>query len=89
MAFIPFPPGGTPAYMATEVVSSKYVTSAADIWSLGILAYELCMLELPFAHDDEITMHLKIGLASIPTIPIKTETCSIFSSLLIHHLFIL
>ncbi|EOD04145.1 hypothetical protein EMIHUDRAFT_250697 [Emiliania huxleyi CCMP1516] len=39
---------GTPAYLAPEIVGSRPYTEGADVWSLGVLLYELAALSLPF-----------------------------------------
>ena len=39
---------GTPEYMAPELVAQKDVTGQADLYSLGITAYELLTGKTPF-----------------------------------------
>lgn len=39
---------GTPAYMSPEALRSENVDSRADLFSLGVLAYELSLGRLPF-----------------------------------------
>lgn len=42
---------GTPLYMSAEVLQGSGYTFSADIWSLGCVLYELCMLKSPFKSD--------------------------------------
>jgi hypothetical protein len=46
---------GTPSYMAPEQAGSRpeRIGPATDIWSLGIIGYELVCGARPFAHSDE------------------------------------
>ncbi len=58
----PFGPGGltstksilgSPAYMAPEQLrSSRTVDARADLWSLGVIAYQLATGKLPYDHED-------------------------------------
>jgi serine/threonine protein kinase len=41
---------GTARYMAPEVASSENYTFSADIYSFGILLWQICTLETPFVH---------------------------------------
>jgi serine/threonine-protein kinase len=43
---------GSPAYMAPEQLrSSKYVDARVDVWSLGVIAFELLTMSVPFQGD--------------------------------------
>ena len=39
---------GTPYYIAPEIISGYQYNTQVDIWSLGVLLYELITLQLPF-----------------------------------------
>ena len=39
---------GTPYYLSPEVVQSKPYNTKTDIWSMGVMLYELCALKPPF-----------------------------------------
>merc|ERR550514_53642 len=39
---------GTPMYMAPEVFEGKEYTNLADLWSVGVSAYELLFGKFPF-----------------------------------------
>jgi serine/threonine-protein kinase len=71
---------GTPQYMAPERITSGDPGPAADIYSLGILYYEILTGQLPFNADDIATffqMHLKQAPAPPtklnPRIPVPLE----------------
>lgn len=39
---------GTPLYLSPELVDNKPYNEKTDIWSLGVILYELCALQPPF-----------------------------------------
>jgi NIMA (never in mitosis gene a)-related kinase 1/4/5 len=39
---------GTPYYLSPEVVQSNAYTNATDIWSMGVILYEMVALKPPF-----------------------------------------
>lgn len=39
---------GTPHYMAPEIITGKGYSFPVDLWSLGVITYELLCSKLPF-----------------------------------------
>jgi NIMA (never in mitosis gene a)-related kinase len=49
---------GTPYYLSPEICESLPYGQKSDVWSLGIVLFELCALELPFqAHSLPALVH--------------------------------
>jgi NIMA (never in mitosis gene a)-related kinase len=46
---------GTPYYLSPEIIENKPYNFKSDIWSLGVLLYEMCALKPPF---DASSLHL-------------------------------
>lgn len=44
---------GTPIYMSPQVLHQKSYTNKTDIWSLGVLFYELLFAKLPYYGSSE------------------------------------
>lgn len=59
---------GTPAYMAPEQVEGGKVTAASDIYSLGIVLYEIVTGALPFMGDSPLSTAVK-RLKEVPPSP--------------------
>ncbi len=60
---------GTPPYMSPEQISGfADVTHLADLYSLGIVAYEMFTGELPFMHEEMMPL-LMMHLTQTPTPP--------------------
>jgi NIMA (never in mitosis gene a)-related kinase len=51
---------GTPYYMSPEACQSQPYTSKSDVWSLGIILYELCTLRHAFSADNLLGLVFKI-----------------------------
>ncbi len=51
---------GTPYYLSPEIVQDKPYSFKSDIWSLGILLYEMTMLKMPFEATSLPMLSLKI-----------------------------
>jgi fused-like protein len=47
---------GTPLYMAPEVVQEQPYTHTADLWSLGVILYELSTGSPPFSAANLLTL---------------------------------
>jgi eukaryotic-like serine/threonine-protein kinase len=53
---------GSPLYMSPEQMrSSKYVDERADIWALGVIAYELLTGRVPFEADSILELCFKVA----------------------------
>ena len=59
---------GTPAYMAPEQVEGRPLTAAADIYSLGIVLYEMVTGKRPFTGDNQLSTAVQ-RLKSAPPPP--------------------
>eukprot|EP00928_Gymnodinium_smaydae_P085084 TRINITY_DN683_c3_g2_i1.p1 TRINITY_DN683_c3_g2~~TRINITY_DN683_c3_g2_i1.p1 ORF type:complete len:837 (+),score=189.12 TRINITY_DN683_c3_g2_i1:251-2761(+) len=54
---------GSPTYMAPEIVGGEVYGPACDIWSLGVIIYELCCFKKPFEGRSlgELVMRISSG----------------------------
>ena len=51
---------GTPYYLPPEVCNGAPYNTKADIWSLGVLSYEMCALRLPFQAESLPALIMRI-----------------------------
>jgi serine/threonine protein kinase len=51
---------GTPYYLSPELCEEKPYSKASDIWALGCVLYELCMLRHPFEAQTQPELLRKI-----------------------------
>lgn len=57
---------GTPSYMSPEQVAGKHVDGRSDLFSLGVMLYELTTGRLPFGGDSMATLMYQIANAPHP-----------------------
>lgn len=61
---------GTPYYISPEILKSRAYTCKTDIWSLGVLLFELCALDVPVKAPSLHELYKKItGLRRVPPLP--------------------
>ena len=51
---------GTPLYFSPELTLGQSYNFKSDIWSLGVLLYEMCALEPPFQGKTHVKLFSKI-----------------------------
>jgi CHASE2 domain-containing sensor protein len=61
---------GTPSYMSPEQLAGKKVDGRSDLFSLGVMFYQLASGQLPFTGDSMATLMFKI--ANEPHVSIRT-----------------
>lgn len=62
-------PVGTPLYQSPEVLEGKEYGSSSDMWSLGVLLYEMCMLAPPFDGSSFTNLLASVKAAKYKRIP--------------------
>jgi len=51
---------GTPYYLSPEILSNYSYSYSTDIWSIGVVLYELCALKPPFEANSLPLLAVKI-----------------------------
>jgi len=60
---------GTPYYLSPEIIQNKPYNFKSDIWSLGVLLYEMAALKMPFDATSLPMLSLKIMRGNYTTLP--------------------
>lgn len=74
-------PSGTLRYMSPEQSQNKFVTSATDIYSFGILLYEMLTGKLPYGKEPENISEMLTAIKASSIIPPSTYNSHIDGSL--------
>jgi serine/threonine protein kinase len=66
---------GTPLYMSPQLLENKHYSVKSDIWSVGMIAYEMITGEFPWKGEDpqELLKSIKTQQLQFPPIPISQE----------------
>ncbi|TDH11219.1 hypothetical protein EPR50_G00058540 [Perca flavescens] len=62
---------GTPYYMSPEVLNHQGYDSKSDIWALGCLLYEMCVLSHAFQAPSFLAVAMKIVEGETPALPAR------------------
>jgi eukaryotic-like serine/threonine-protein kinase len=76
--------GGTPPYMAPEVLQSNRFDTRADIFSLGVVFYEMLAGEHPFRSEDVRSTTKRILTESAPLLSVVNKKLPVRLVRLIH-----
>ena len=60
---------GTPYYLSPEIVENRPYSFKSDIWSLGVLLYEMISLKMPFDASSLPMLYVKIIRGAYNPIP--------------------
>lgn len=75
---------GTPYYLSPEIIEGREYTFKTDLWSLGVILYEMCALTPPFKANNLSFLALKIVKGNYTPIPscYSAELSNIIAKLL-------
>lgn len=52
---------GTPYYISPEIIKGKSYSVETDVWSMGIILYEMCALDVPIKAKNLHELYMKIS----------------------------
>ena len=78
------PTVGTPYYLAPEIWKSKKYGKESDIWSLGVILYEMCCLKYPFPATELDELEKKVLNDKADKFPngVNSEFIDLFNKML-------
>ena len=74
---------GTPLYMSPQLLSKQPYTSKCDVWSIGILFYEMIFGHHPWAGNGIISLYNNIMKEKEVYFPPEVEISEVTRSLII------
>jgi serine/threonine-protein kinase len=77
---------GTAAYLAPEMIELNQATKQGDVYSVGIIAYEMITGSVPFASDNPVTLAFKHVHDDVPRLDVVCEGIDQEVAILIGHL---
>ena len=60
---------GTPYYTSPEIWKGEQYDSKCDVWSVGVLLYEMCCLKMPFTARDFPSLYRRVTEGTYAPLP--------------------
>ena len=78
---------GTPMYLAPEIWKKKPYNTKCDIWSLGVLLYEMATFSYPYNARNARDLSVKVCSTKAPHIPssYSRELSNVIQTMLVHN----